>query len=273
MVSPYFRGHLLFESTCPTPFAQSETLPTRLPYNDKGRTEPGGDSTWFMQMPKQRQFSNSIRKITQRLPSLILKAARAWSLAGRTYTLVSDLPAKHKFATEDLASGANVIMYGGLVGKTTGPIRRGELLTTGNIHHDSTDFHQKSGTYQWIPPDIQRWRDRTFLGYHRADGQVGTRNYWWRALVFCENRNIGVLQQAFEEELGFAAPQIYRREVAELARLYREGKTEEIKTYAQPSNGHTIQSAKLSRTLMALNSWCTKAAAAELAATQLVFAG
>jgi len=39
------------------------------------------------------------------------------------------------------------------------------------------------------------------------------------------------LKQAFEEELGFTAPQIYRRQVAELARLYREGGTEKIKTF------------------------------------------
>jgi altronate hydrolase len=40
------------------------------------------------------------------------------------------------------------------------------------------------------------------------------------------------LKQAFEEELGFAAPQIYRRQVAELARLYREGGVEKIKTFS-----------------------------------------
>jgi altronate hydrolase len=50
--------------------------------------------------------------------------------------------------------------------------------------------------------------------------------------VFCENRNLGVLKQAFEEELGFAAPQIYRRQVAEMARLYREGKSGELKSAA-----------------------------------------
>jgi len=33
------------------------------------------------------------------------------------YTLVSDVPAKHKFATEDLDVGANIVMYGVLVGK------------------------------------------------------------------------------------------------------------------------------------------------------------
>src|SRR5260221_8900711 len=34
--------------------------------------------------------------------------------------------------------------------------------------------------------------------------------------------NLGVLKQAFEEELCFAAPQIYRRQVAEMVRLDRK---------------------------------------------------
>ena len=66
---------------------------------------------------------------------------------------------------------------------------------------------------------------RAFLGYHRPDGQVGTRNYWIVVpLVFCENRNLAVLKQAFEEELGYGTPQTYRRQVAELAKRHREGK-------------------------------------------------
>jgi altronate hydrolase len=48
-------------------------------------------------------------------------------------------------------------------------------------------------------------------------------------LVFCENKNIQVLKQAFEEELGFAAPQIYRRQVAQLARLFQEGNLESLR--------------------------------------------
>src|SRR5207245_1090290 len=74
-----------------------------------------------------------------------------------------------------------------------------------------------------------RWKHQTFLGYRRSDGQVGTRNYWLVVpLVFCENKNIQVLKQALEEELGFAAPQLYRRQVAELAKLYRVGQQEKI---------------------------------------------
>jgi len=157
---------------------------------------------------------------------------------GKIYTLVSNVPAKHKFATENLAVGDDVIMYGVLVGAAVKPIQRGERLTTSNLQHRASAFHEQSGEYRWVRPDTSRWQQRTFLGYHRSDGQVGTRNYWLVVpLVFCENRNIGVLKQAFEEELGFAAPQVYRRQVAEFARLYLEGRAEEIKTQAGKTNG------------------------------------
>jgi altronate hydrolase len=157
------------------------------------------------------------------------------SVFGHSLTLRSDVPAKHKFATEDLAPGKSVFMYGVLVGKATKPIQKGELLTTRNIQHDASAFQEKSGDYQWTPPDVLSWRERAFLGYHRQDGQVGTRNHWLVVpLVFCENRNIGTLKTAFEEELGLAPPKIYRQQVAELVRLYREGKSAEIA--ARPSD-------------------------------------
>ncbi|PYU83683.1 MAG: altronate hydrolase, partial [Acidobacteria bacterium] len=153
------------------------------------------------------------------------------SFDSQFYTLESDVPAKHKFAAQDFATGASIIMYGVLVGKAVAPIRRGELLTTRNIRHQAAAFQEKTEEYRWTPPNVSRWKQREFLGYRRSDGQVGTRNYWIVVpLVFCENRNIGVLKQAFEEELGFAAPQVYRRQVAELARLYADGRSEEIKT-------------------------------------------
>jgi altronate hydrolase len=154
------------------------------------------------------------------------------SFAGSTYTLLSDIPAKQKLVTQDLGAGDQVIMYGGLVGTASQPIRQGDLLSTRNIRHAASDFHSSTETFRWTPPDVGAWRERTFLGYHRSDGQVGTRNYWLVVpLVFCENRNLAVLRQAFEEELGFALPQIYRRHVAELVRLYRRGKFEDIENY------------------------------------------
>lgn len=142
---------------------------------------------------------------------------------GKSYTLIARIPAKHKFATRKLEAGDKVIMYGVLVGQAVKPIAAGELLTTANVQHKASPFHEQSATYVWSPPDVSRWKKQTFLGYRRSDGQVGTRNYWLVVpLVFCENKNIQVLKRALEEELGFAAPQPYRSQVAELARQYKK---------------------------------------------------
>src|SRR5213080_1601433 len=167
-----------------------------------------------------------------------LKQGDQVDFSGSKYSLISNVQAKHKFATTDLPLGADVIMYGVLVGKTYQPVKKGEVLTLANLRHESAEYQEKSAGYSWIPPDVSRWRQKKFLGYRRSDGQVGTRNYWLVVpLVFCENRNILNLKQAFEEELGFAAPQVYRQQVAELATLYREGRTEELKAGVLPANG------------------------------------
>src|SRR5580704_17130292 len=187
-----------------------------------------------MSISENQSMQNSVLQLDSRDNVLValtpLRKGELIPFSGDTCSLLSDIPAKQKFVTRDLQPGDQVIMYGGLVGTATAPIRRGDLLSTRNIRHAASDFHASEETARWTPPDVSAWRERTFLGYHRADGQVGTRNYWLVIpLVFCENRNLGVLKQAFEEELGFALPQIYRRQVAELVRLYREGKAEELK--------------------------------------------
>jgi altronate hydrolase len=175
-----------------------------------------------------------------------LRRGESVTLNSQTYRLESDVAAKHKIAREELAPGANVIMYGVIVGKAVESIRKGEALTTRNIRHDAAAFREQSREYTWSAPNVMRWRERTFQGYRRADGQVGTRNCWLVVpLVFCENRNIGVLKQAFEEELGFAAPQIYRRQVAELARQYQEGKTLEIENSALTAEPSRPQRSKI----------------------------
>src|SRR5450432_3147761 len=102
-----------------------------------------------------------------------LNQGESIEFSGKSYTLVSNVPAKHKFATQDLALGADVIMYGVLVGKAAKSISQGQALTTSNMQHQASDFHEQSGVYTWQAPDVSRWKDRTFLGYQRSDGQVG----------------------------------------------------------------------------------------------------
>ena len=75
----------------------------------------------------------------------------------------------------------------------------------------------------WSAPRVSHWSERTFAGYHRADGQVGTRNYWLVIpLVFCENRNVEALRDAFEEELGYGRPKLYRQQVRHLIEQHNQ---------------------------------------------------
>ena len=152
-----------------------------------------------------------------------LPAGQPVELAGITYNPVQDIPAKHKFATEDLDPGSKVIMYGGIVGRARETIPKGGLLTTRNIQHDATGFARRDTHFHWTPPDVARWQPRTFSGYHREDGQVGTRNYWLVIpLVFCENRNVEALREAFEEELGYKRPRKYGLQVRSLIERYAQ---------------------------------------------------
>ncbi len=155
-------------------------------------------------------------------------------LNGHTFELVMDIPAKHKFVTEDLATGDHVTMYGVLVGKATQPIQQGEQITTFNLKHDSGDYSVKKRKPQtgWQAPDVSAWQDRTFMGYHRSDGQVGTANYWLvLPLVFCENRNILKLKEAFDKALGYAFPDIYLQQTQHLVQLYQAQNWQEINGY------------------------------------------
>jgi len=95
-----------------------------------------------------------------------------------------------------------------------------------NVQHDATGFARRDVRYEWTPPDVSRWRDRTFDGYHRGDGQVGTRNFWIVVpLVFCENRNVEALREAFEEELGYGRPRKYSAQVRALIEKHAQRAT------------------------------------------------
>jgi altronate hydrolase len=195
-------------------------------------------------------MGNAVLKLDPRDNVLIalqnLRRDERITFSNQTYVLASDVQAKHKFAIEDLAAGSDLIMYGVLVGKARQPIQVGEILTTRNTTHEAAPYREKSRAHEWTPPNVDRWLQRTFLGYHRPDGQVGTRNYWLVVpLVFCENRNINVLKQAFEEELGFAPPKIYRQQVADLVRSYRKGAVNDIATYSAEENLHLSARARV----------------------------
>ena len=150
---------------------------------------------------------------------------------GEEIKLVHDIPAKHKFAQRTLAPNQSITMYGSLVGKAVSEIPSGGALTTQNVKHQVSEFTGKTKTTGWTAPDVSRWKDKTFMGYHRADGQVGTANVWLVIpLVFCENRNVNIIEQAFTDQLGFGQQDTYKSYVQQMVELHQSGRTEEIQT-------------------------------------------
>ncbi len=131
-----------------------------------------------------------------------LKAKEMLVFDGEEIQVLLGTKAKHKIALSKFNAGDEVVMYGVLVGKANRLIEKGEVLTTVNVVHQSEKVLKKTANTTWTPPDVDKWKNKTFLGYHREDGQVGTANVWlFFPLVFCENRNIEILREVFEKEL------------------------------------------------------------------------
>ncbi len=147
---------------------------------------------------------------------------------GEAFALVENIPAKHKFAARHFNEGDDIVMYGVLVGKAVHTIEKGALITTQNIKHASNSYALKERKTSWHKPGVANWEKRTFNGYHRADGSVGTANHWVVIpLVFCENRNVDVLQEAFMKALGYEQRQSpYQAMVQKFVELYKSGKSE-----------------------------------------------
>lgn len=153
-----------------------------------------------------------------------LEEGETVSYNGSDFVLPARVPAKHKFVTADLQPGDEVKMYGVLVGKAQKPIPRGGVITTSNLAHAASGFEIRERNLSWTPPDVTRFRDKTFHGFHRADGKVGTANYWLVIpLVFCENRNIEVLKEALVGELGYGKTESYKALAKQMINAYRMG--------------------------------------------------
>ena len=90
-------------------------------------------------------------------------------------TAKTDIPKGHKVAKRAIARGDSVFKYGQIIGRSTTAILAGEHVHTHNI--EFTDH--KSG-YEFATETQNKLNvevNAEFLGYHRDDGKVGTRNY------------------------------------------------------------------------------------------------
>ncbi len=148
-------------------------------------------------------------------------------VAGETFSLQGDIKQKHKFALYDFNVGDEIFMYGVLIGKAVLPIQRGTAITIENVKHASAEFNDSKEKFTWSAPDASNFEGRTFNGYHRKDGKVGTANYWLVIpLTFCENRNIDVLEGALSEKLGYQTKKDFAVDTDALIRQFKAGVTE-----------------------------------------------
>ena len=153
-----------------------------------------------------------------------LKAGQLVGYQGSNYQLVDDVDAKHKFYTQDMQAGEEVYMYGTLVGKIQFPVKLGTRMTTDNLKHAAAPYQYRPYHYEWQAPDVSKFEGRTFNGYHRADGKVGTANYWlFIPTVFCENRNLDVIREALHNELGYAVTAKYKNYTQHLIEAFKNG--------------------------------------------------
>ncbi len=143
---------------------------------------------------------------------------------------VETIPPKQKVALKTFNAGDAIRMYGVTVGSAVEFIPAGGLLANENVEHriDVYSAVKRQPQNDWKAPDVSQWSNRTFLGYHRENGQVGTANLWLVIpLVFCENRNVEAMREAVAETLGADRSSRYQRLFKRLAFLREQGASPE----------------------------------------------
>ncbi len=89
-------------------------------------------------------------------------------------TLPAAVPRGHKIASAPLPMGTPVLRYGQIIGQATHDIAPGAHVHSHNLGMGPHSTEYAIGADCHALPAVT---PRTFMGFHRADGQVGTRNY------------------------------------------------------------------------------------------------
>src|SRR5437899_5944763 len=91
-------------------------------------------------------------------------------------TLPGGVPRGHKLAVRAVPEGSPVHKYGQSIGLATTDVAVGDHVHVHNLAVDDTARPYEFGTARFTPP-APPGPVRTFHGYHRANGRVGTRNH------------------------------------------------------------------------------------------------
>lgn len=104
-----------------------------------------------------------------------LQANTTIEVAGQAIHLNQPISQGHKIAVRPIPAGDRVTKYGQTIGFTTSEVQPGDWVHTHNMH--AGEFQRDYAFSTEVPPDPAPITGRTFMGYRRPDGRVGTRNY------------------------------------------------------------------------------------------------
>ena len=104
-----------------------------------------------------------------------LESAARIEVGGRSVALSGPVKMGHKIALAPIAQGERVLKYGQTIGVATEAISPGDWVHSHNLANSDEARDYAPATETPAPPPAIT--DRTFQGYRRAAGKVGTRNY------------------------------------------------------------------------------------------------
>ncbi|HKD38606.1 MAG TPA: UxaA family hydrolase, partial [Pirellulales bacterium] len=97
------------------------------------------------------------------------------TVGGRTVELASAVPQGHKIAIAPIGIGEPAIKFGQVIGFASSPIEPGDWIHTHNL--SAGQFARDCPKATDVPRDPPPLQGQSFLGFRRADGRAGTRNY------------------------------------------------------------------------------------------------
>lgn len=99
------------------------------------------------------------------------------SIDGQDVRTLANIPKGHKLALQARQAGDPVIKYGWPIGRATGPIAPGEHVHSHNLSTGLAGLDEY--VYRPAQAVLPFPENRTFQGYRRRSGAVGTRNEIW----------------------------------------------------------------------------------------------
>ena len=168
-------------------------------------------------------------------------------IGSQALVLAEPVDVKHKFTLTDINIGEAIYLYGVKVGEAVKTIPKGAAVTTANtINATGEVIRNNPQNFKWAPPSTEAFKNRSFMGYHRPDGRVGTANHWLVIpMVFCENRNIEIIKDTILTGLGYSHVSRYQQFINDLISEYKGEASENQIVINDPISDQSVNKPKL----------------------------